>query len=103
MKQIQKTVGRVEVITFFFYCFHCLTGVLIYAIHSPNKKPIKLFGTNVEQFKIYASDVKLGKYPSLTCISSGIVDNVRLMLHYNPELRPNLYDLPKVKKTHCFI
>lgn len=73
------------------------TGVLIYTIHSPNQKPIKLFGTNVEQFKVFALDVKSGIYPNLTCISSGIVDNVRLMLHYNPELRPNLYELPKVK------
>lgn len=74
---------------------------MIYSIHSPNKKPIKLFGTNVEQFKSFAMDIKSGKYPNLTCISPGIVDSVRLMIHYNPELRPNLYDLPKVNTFIC--
>lgn len=42
-------------------------------------------------------DLKFGKYPPLTCIPSGIVDNVRLMLHYNPDTRPNLYELLKVE------
>lgn len=85
-------------IAIFNCCFvSILTGVLIYSIHSPNKKPIKLFGTNVEQFKSFAMDIKSGKYPNLTCIPPGIVDSVRLMIHYNPELRPNLHELPKVK------
>lgn len=42
-------------------------------------------------------DIKFGKYPNLSCIPAGIVDNIRLMIHYNPEQRPNLYELPKVK------
>lgn len=58
---------------------------------------MRLFGSNVEKFKVFALDIKSGIYPNLTCISSGIVDNVRLMLHYNPELRPNLYELQKVR------
>lgn len=41
-------------------------------------------------------DLKFGKYPNLTCVPAGIVDNVRLMIHYNPDTRPNLYELPKV-------
>ncbi|XP_055296936.1 SCY1-like protein 2 [Sitodiplosis mosellana] len=71
-------------------------GVLIYSIHSANKKPFKLFGTNLETYKAFAMDLKFGKYPQLTCIPSGIVDNVRLMLHYNPDTRPNLYELLKI-------
>lgn len=71
-------------------------GVLIYSIHSANKKPFKLFGTNLETYKAFAMDLKFGKYPQLTCIPSGIVDNVRLMLHYNPDTRPNLFELLKV-------
>lgn len=71
-------------------------AIVIYSIHSSNKKPIKLFGTNVEQFKAFAMDIKFGKYPSLNCIPAGIVDSVRLMIHYDPNLRPSLYDLPKV-------
>lgn len=78
-----------------------LTGVLIYTIHSTNKKPIKLFGTNVEQFKVFAMDIKLGKYPNMSCISPGIVDYVRLMIHYDPEQRPSLYELPKVRTFGC--
>lgn len=42
-------------------------------------------------------DLKFGKYPSLSCVPAGIVDNVRLMLHYNPDTRPNLHELTKVK------
>lgn len=76
-------------------CF-LFVGVLIYTIHSANKKPFKLFGTNFDSYKAFAMDLKFGKYPPLTCIPSGIVDNVRLMLHYNPDTRPNFYDLLKV-------
>lgn len=43
-------------------------------------------------------DLKFGKYPPLNCIPAGIVDNVRLMLHYNPETRSNLHDLVKVSE-----
>lgn len=50
----------------------------------------------MESFKSFATDLKLGKYPNLSCIPDGIVDNVRLMLHFDPETRPNLYELPKV-------
>lgn len=73
-----------------------MIGILIYTIHSTNKKPLKLFGTDVDAYKRFAADVKLGKYPNLNCIPNGIVDNVRLMLHFSPELRPNLFELPKV-------
>lgn len=90
----------------FTYCCSII-GILIYTIHSQNKKPIKLFGTDVDSYKRFAADVKLGKYPNLNCIPNGIVDNVRLMLHFSPELRPNLYELPKVNPNiiHnlCFI
>lgn len=41
-------------------------------------------------------DLKFGKYPTLNCVPSGIVDNVRLMLHYDPDTRPNLYEMLKV-------
>lgn len=54
----------------------------------------------MESYKAYAMDLKFGKYPNLSCIPNGIVDNVRLMIHYNPELRPNLYELPKVTIRH---
>lgn len=84
--------------------------MLIYTIHSTNKKPFKLFGTNLDNYKAFAMDLKFGKYPALTCIPSGIIDNVRLMLHYNPDTRPNLYELLKVisiftilKKFFCLI
>lgn len=76
--------------------FSYISGVLIYTIHSANKKPFKLFGTNFDSCKAFAMDLKFGKYPPLTCVPSGIVDNVRLMLHYNPDTRPNLYELLKV-------
>lgn len=69
---------------------------MIYSVYSGNKKPIKIFGTNLESYKAYAMDLKFAKYPNLTCIPAGIVDNVRLMIHYNPDTRPNLYELPKV-------
>lgn len=80
----------------FYIDFCSVLGVLIYAIHSANKKPFKLFGTNLESYKAFAMDLKFGKYPTLNCVPSGIVDNVRLMLHYNPDTRPNLYELLKV-------
>lgn len=76
-------------------------GVLIYSVHSTNKKPFKLFGTNLESFKAFAMDLKFGKYPNLSCIPAGIVDNVRLMLHYKPDTRPNLYELLKVMVPIC--
>lgn len=75
------------------------SGILIYTMHSSNKRPLKLFGTDVDGYKRFAADVKLGKYPNLNCIPNGIVDNVRLMLHYSPDLRPNLFELPKVTPT----
>lgn len=71
-------------------------GILIYTIHSSNKKPVKQFNSNLDSFKSFAADLKLGKYPSLNCVPNGIVDSVRLMIHYNPDMRPSLYELPKV-------
>lgn len=81
-------------IDFFHFSF---SGVLIYSIHSANKKPFKMFGTNLDQYKAFAMDLKFGKYPNLSCIPASIVDNVRLMLHYNPDTRPNLHELTKVR------
>lgn len=78
------------------FCFISILGVLIHVIHSTNKKPFKLFGTNVDQYKAFAMDLKFGKYPNLNCIPSGIVDNVRLMIHFDPNTRPNLFELLKV-------
>lgn len=72
-------------------------GILIYTIFSQNKKPIKLFGTNVDQYKAFAIDIKFGKYPNLNCVPAGIVDSVRVMIHYDHNLRPSLYDIPKVR------
>lgn len=79
--------------------FVYVLGVLIHTIHSPNNKPFKLFGTSVEQYKAFAMDLKFGKFPNLSCIPAGIVDNVRLMIHYDPNTRPNLYELPKVSSV----
>lgn len=85
-----------ETISHIHFVSHVISGVLIYSIHSANKKPFKLFGTSLDNFKAFAMDLKFGKYPQLNCIPAGIVDNVRLMLHYNPETRPNLHELVKI-------
>lgn len=71
-------------------------GMLIYALHSVGGKPIKLFGKDFGAFKRFASELKQGKFPGISCVPNGLVDYVKLMLNATPEMRPDIHQLTKV-------
>lgn len=71
-------------------------GVLIYSIYSNGGKPIKMFGKDFQSFRRYASDLKQGKYPTLSAIPDGLQNEVKMMLNATPELRINLHEFTKV-------
>lgn len=71
-------------------------AILIYALHSVNHKPAKMFGKNVEAMRKFGLDLQSGRFPNLTCIPNGLSDTVRLMMNANPDLRPTIYDISKV-------
>lgn len=71
-------------------------GMLIYALHSVGGKPIKSFGKDFGSFKRFASDLKQGKFPGISCVPNGLVDYVKLMLNATPEMRPDIHQLTKV-------
>ncbi|GAB0086523.1 SCY1-like protein 2 [Sergentomyia squamirostris] len=72
-------------------------GMLIFAIYSVGGKPMKGFGKDWGAFKRFAGDLKQGKYHSLSNIDEKFQAYVRLMLHSNPEMRPEIYDMNKVE------
>lgn len=68
-------------------------------MYSNGGKPIKMFGKDFSAFRRYATELKQGKYPSLTSIPEGLVDQVRLMLNATPEMRPDIHQFTKVIST----
>lgn len=71
-------------------------GMLIYALYSISGKPIKTFGKDFGAYKRFASELKQGKYPNLSCVPAELVDYVKLMLNATPEMRPDIHQLTKV-------
>lgn len=71
-------------------------GMLIYALHSVGGKPIKSFGKDFGSFKRFASELKQGKFPGISCVPNELVDYVKLMLNATPEMRPDIHQLTKV-------
>ncbi|XP_055685119.1 SCY1-like protein 2 isoform X2 [Lutzomyia longipalpis] len=71
-------------------------GMLIFTIYSVGGKPMKNFGKDWGAFKRFSSELKQGRYPSMSHIPDGFVDYVRLMLNATPELRPDIHDINKV-------
>lgn len=71
-------------------------GVLIYSIYSTGGKPIKMFGKDYQSFRRHASELKQGKYPSLTMIPEGLQNEVKMMLNATPELRIACHEFTKV-------
>lgn len=60
---------------------------------------MKVFGKDVSTYKRYVDDLSKGIYPDLSCIPDYLSGYVKLMLRANPESRPNLYDISKVRFT----
>jgi hypothetical protein len=55
-----------------------------------------MFGKDYQSFRRHASELKQGKYPSMTSIPESVQNEVKMMLIATPELRINLHEFTKV-------
>lgn len=72
-------------------------GMLIYAIHSSDKKCIKP-ARDIQQFKARVQDLKKLSPNKLQCIPEALREFVKLLLNVVPEIRPDSHQFLKVSQ-----